>query len=58
MTSGSAPGTWQKLEKLFYAALEMQAQERAQFLDQACEGDAGMREQVDPPYAAGKTDGS
>jgi eukaryotic-like serine/threonine-protein kinase len=58
MNSGSAPDSWEKLEKLFYAALEMHAQERVEFLDQACEGDTGMREQVESLLAAaGKTDG-
>ena len=58
MNSGAAPGTWQRLEKLFYAALEMQPAERAQFLDQACVGDTGMRVQVESLLAAaGRTDG-
>jgi serine/threonine-protein kinase len=46
VSASSAKG-WKQLESLFYAALEMPADERADFLDRACAGDAGLRAQVE-----------
>lgn len=40
------PDQWKRLEELFYQALEMPASARAQFLDDACGGDAGLRRKL------------
>jgi serine/threonine protein kinase len=37
---------WQRIETLFHAALEREAQERAAFLGQACDGDPELHSQV------------
>jgi len=52
MTADPSPEAWQQLEHLFYAALEMAPEERAAFLDQACQGVAGLRTQVEALLAA------
>ena len=44
-TSGS--DHWTQLEKLFYQALDVDPAARASFLDDACAGDAGLREEVE-----------
>ena len=38
---------WQQIEKLFYAALEVEPGRRSAFLDQACGGDAALRAEVE-----------
>ena len=38
---------WRKVEALFQAALEQPAAERTAFLDQACSGDAALRQEVE-----------
>jgi serine/threonine protein kinase len=40
------PERWQKIEELFHSALQLEPQGHAAFLDQACDGDAGLREDV------------
>ena len=40
------PDEWKRLEELFYQALDMPAAERAQFLDDACGGEAGLRRKL------------
>jgi serine/threonine protein kinase/tetratricopeptide (TPR) repeat protein len=50
MASSSAsdtPGRWKRLEALFYEALELKPEERAEFLDQNCNGDAELRKEVE-----------
>ncbi len=37
---------WQRIERLYHAALERDATERAAFLDQACDGDDALRSEV------------
>jgi eukaryotic-like serine/threonine-protein kinase len=39
-------GLWRRAEELFHAALERPAPERAAFLEQACGGDAELRQKV------------
>src|SRR5215468_1419542 len=43
---------WQRIETLFHAALEREAQERAAFLGQACVGDAELRYEVEALLAS------
>ena len=38
---------WVRIEHLFYAALELEPNSRAAFLDQACRGDAEVRKEVE-----------
>ena len=50
MASSSAsdtPGRWKRLEALFYEALELKPEERAEFLDEHCNGDAELRKEVE-----------
>src|SRR5262245_43837981 len=41
------PERWRKVERLYYAALERDAVERAAFLDEACGGDEALRREVE-----------
>src|SRR5262245_34716665 len=41
------PERWQRIDKLLEEALELEASERAAFLDQACAGDEEMRRKVE-----------
>ena len=50
MASSSAsdsPGRWQRLEALFYEALELKPEARAEFLDKNCDGDTELRKEVE-----------
>ncbi|HYR89198.1 MAG TPA: protein kinase [Terriglobia bacterium] len=38
---------WQKIERLFHAACELDGDQQAHFLDEACRSDAEMRRQID-----------
>lgn len=40
------PERWQRIEEIFYAAVEREPAERMGFLDQACEGDSDLRKNV------------
>ncbi|MEK6303515.1 MAG: protein kinase [Acidobacteriota bacterium] len=40
------PERWQKIEELFHAALQREPQEHASFLDEACDGNVELRQQV------------
>ena len=40
------PERWRKLEKLYYAALDLEPEERSAYLREACGGDAELREQL------------
>jgi serine/threonine protein kinase/Tol biopolymer transport system component len=46
------PERWQHIEKLYYAALERDATERAGFLDGACGGDEEVRREVESLLAS------
>jgi serine/threonine protein kinase len=41
------PERWQQIEQLYHAALERASDERAAFLDQACDGDHTVRQEVE-----------
>jgi eukaryotic-like serine/threonine-protein kinase len=41
------PERWQKIERLYHAALEEEKSRRAAFLEQACAGDEALRRQVE-----------
>jgi serine/threonine protein kinase len=41
------PERWQQIEKLFHAALELEGQERAAFLEKACGNDESLRREVE-----------
>jgi hypothetical protein len=38
---------WQQIEDVYHAALERAPQQRASFLDEACRGDAALREEIE-----------
>jgi serine/threonine protein kinase len=44
---------WQQIETIFQAALERDPAERTAFLNQACAGDEGLRQEVESLLAAG-----
>ncbi len=41
------PERWREIEQLYHAALERGADERQQYLDEACSGDQALRREVD-----------
>src|ERR1051326_6107329 len=41
------PERWQKVDEIFQAALELNADERAAFLDKSCAGDEELRREVE-----------
>ena len=41
------PERWQRIEEIFEAAADREPQERAAFLDAACDGDAELRQEVE-----------
>lgn len=45
---------WKRIEEVFESALELAPQERAAFLDRACDGDQELRREVDGMIAAGR----
>jgi serine/threonine protein kinase/tetratricopeptide (TPR) repeat protein len=47
------PERWRQVERLYYAALEREPDERAAFLDSACAGDESLRHEVSSLIAAG-----
>ena len=47
------PERWQQVERLYYAALEREPDERAAFLESACAGDESLRREVASLAAAG-----
>ncbi len=58
MTAGAAPEAWHELEKLFYAALDLEPTERGRFLDEACESRPELRSRLEALLAAAEnTDG-
>jgi serine/threonine protein kinase len=52
------PEQWQKINELYYAALEREASERAALLDEACAGDEELRREVESLLAANEQAGS
>ena len=46
------PERWQQIDKLLGQALEHAPDRRAAFLDEACLGDAGLRQEVESVLAA------
>ncbi|MFV8818762.1 protein kinase domain-containing protein [Haliea sp. E17] len=52
----SHPPNWDSVEALFNRALELPAAQRPQFLEEACAGDAGLREAVETLLAHDGTD--
>src|SRR5437867_5877651 len=52
------PERWQEIERLYYAALEREPDERAAFLESACAGDENLRREVASLIAAGDRVGS
>ena len=52
------PELWQKVDKLLEQALEREPSKRAAFLDEACDGDAALRQEVESLLSAhGKAEG-
>ncbi len=41
------PERWREIERLYHAALERDAAERAAFLNEACGGDEALRREVE-----------
>jgi len=52
------PERWRQVERLYYAALEREPDERAAFLESACAGDESLRREVASLVAAGDRIGS
>jgi eukaryotic-like serine/threonine-protein kinase len=42
----SSDSRWRRLEALFYEALELKPEERADFLEKSCAGDADLRKEI------------
>ena len=47
MASSSSSDRWRRLEALFYEAVELKPEARAEFLDQRCGGDTELRREVE-----------
>lgn len=47
MSADSEAGRWQRLEALFYEALDLDPARRSEFLDRACAGDNDLRREVE-----------
>ena len=41
------PERWQQIEKIYHAVLECEQDGRDAFLDEACTGDEGLRQEVE-----------
>ena len=41
------PDRWEQINRLYYAALEVETKERVQFLEESCQGDSEMRKEVE-----------
>jgi serine/threonine protein kinase/Flp pilus assembly protein TadD len=46
------PERWQQINELYHAAVELDANRQATFLNQACAGDAGLRDEVESLIAS------
>jgi eukaryotic-like serine/threonine-protein kinase len=52
------PERWQQVDKLLEQALEQEPERRGVFLDQVCNGDAALRQEVESLLSAhGKAEG-
>ena len=47
MASSSSSDRWRRLEALFYEAVELKTEARAEFLDERCGGDTELRKEVE-----------
>jgi eukaryotic-like serine/threonine-protein kinase len=52
------PERWQKIERLYFAALERQASGRTTFLEEACAGDESLRQDVESLLAQAEQTGN
>jgi eukaryotic-like serine/threonine-protein kinase len=52
------PSTWERLEAVFFAALEFGEEERAEYLDRACAGDPDLRAEVEAVLASHRAMGA
>src|SRR5712692_7257920 len=52
--SSMRPERWRRVEQLFYAALDRDESQRATFLAAACQGDEGLRREVESLLARQK----
>jgi serine/threonine protein kinase/Tol biopolymer transport system component len=52
------PERWQQIERLYHSALELEASQRAHFLEEACTDDDALRRQVESLLAHGEATGS
>jgi Tol biopolymer transport system component/predicted Ser/Thr protein kinase len=52
-----SPERWQKIERLYHAALEREPGGRSAFLDQACQGEVKLRREVEALLAQGDAAG-
>jgi len=53
-----SPERWQQIKKVYYAALEVNANERAKFLDEACAGDDSLHREVESLLASHERSGT
>ena len=51
------PQNWQKIKEVFYEALDLTENERAQFLNSACDDDLGLRREVEEMLASSEASG-
>jgi eukaryotic-like serine/threonine-protein kinase len=51
------PEQWEKISRLYHAAVELEPDERAAFLNQACSGDDAIRREVESLITAGEQAG-
>ncbi len=47
MTAAAGSGHWDRLERLFYQALDLQPADRPAFLDEACGDDSSLRKEIE-----------
>src|SRR5216684_4319744 len=52
------PERWQKIKQLYQAAREREEGDRAAYLQQACAGDDGLRQEVESLLAQGSAPGN
>ena len=50
------PERWQQVKKLFRSAREQRTEDRAAFLERACDGDDGLRREVESLLASFESD--
>ena len=41
------PDRWEQINRLYYAALEVETKERARFVEESCQGDSELRAEVE-----------